>query len=140
MSVKISYLKSSKHQPSANLVLFTDEKYSIVNLKKYLSSSEFSYVSDLLKTSDLKKNLFVYELTSKKKLILLPSRAGRTRSSGARWIRANHPTLSRGIRCGTIRRFIQAECSRCLRSELRAGVSRWRNPFPRELPEGVGIR
>ena len=63
MSVKISYIKSSKDQPSANLVLFTDEKYSIGNLKKYLSSSEFSYVSDLLKTSDLKKNLFVYELT-----------------------------------------------------------------------------
>ena len=71
MSVKISYIKSSKDQPSANLVLFTDEKYSIGNLKKYLSSSEFSYVSDLLKTSDLKKNLFVYELTSKKKLILV---------------------------------------------------------------------
>ena len=61
MSIKISYLKKNTHQSSANLVLFTDEKYSIANLKKYLSSSEFSYVNDLLKTSDLKK---IYSFTN----------------------------------------------------------------------------
>ena len=42
---------------SANLVLFSDEKFSLNNLKKFLSNSEFSYINDLLKTSDLKKNL-----------------------------------------------------------------------------------
>ena len=35
-------------------------------LKKYVSSNEFNYISDLLKNSDLKKNLFVFELSSKK--------------------------------------------------------------------------
>ena len=40
-------------------------------MKKFLSVSEFSYINDLLKTSDLKKNIFVYELNSKKKIVLI---------------------------------------------------------------------
>ena len=40
-------------------------------MKKHLSNLEFSYINDLLKTSDLKKNLFVFELTSKKKILLI---------------------------------------------------------------------
>ena len=42
-----------------------------VDLKKYISNNEFSYINDLLKTSDLKKNLQVFELNSKKKIILV---------------------------------------------------------------------
>ena len=49
----------------------SDEKFNINNLKKYLSNSEFSYINDLLKTSDLKKNMFVFEVNSKKKIILI---------------------------------------------------------------------
>ena len=41
------------------------------DLKKYLSNNEFSYISDLLKTNDLKKNLFVFDVNSKKKIILI---------------------------------------------------------------------
>ena len=37
---------------SANLVLFVDDKFNISNLKKYISSSELSYITDLLKNSD----------------------------------------------------------------------------------------
>ena len=40
-------------------------------MKKYISSNEFSYISDLLKASDLKKNLFLFELSSKKKIIIV---------------------------------------------------------------------
>ena len=71
MSIKINYLKKIAGKYSGNTVLFSDEKFSINNLKKYLSNSEFSYLSDLLKTSDLKKNLFVFEVNSKKKIILI---------------------------------------------------------------------
>ena len=39
--------------------------------KRYLSNSEFSYINDLLKTSDLKKNMFVFEVNSKKKIVLI---------------------------------------------------------------------
>ena len=72
MSIKINYSKKTGGKSSANLVLFSNEKFSINNLKKFLSKSEFSYINDLLKTSDLKKNLFVFELTSKKKIVLGP--------------------------------------------------------------------
>ncbi len=66
MPVKINYSKSNK-LPSVNQVLFSDDIFNIKNLRKYLSNSEFDYINDLLKTSDLKKNLFVFEVNSKKK-------------------------------------------------------------------------
>ena len=71
MTIKIIYKNSDSKKLSSNLVLFTNEKFNISNLKKSISSSEFSYISDLLKTSDLKKDLFVFELNSKKKIVLI---------------------------------------------------------------------
>ena len=71
MTININYKNSGSKNLSANLVLFTSEKFNIVDLKKYISNSEFSYINDLLKTSDLKKNLFVFEVNSKKKIILI---------------------------------------------------------------------
>ena len=68
MSIKINYKKSTqKKKTSSNLVLFVDEKFNSGPLKKYIPNSESSYITDLLKTSDLSKNLFVFELNSKKK-------------------------------------------------------------------------
>ena len=71
MSVKINYSKKKLEKPHGNIILFTDEKFSISSLKRYLSNSEFSYIEDLLKTSDLKKNLFIYEVNSKKSIVLI---------------------------------------------------------------------
>ena len=71
MAIKISFKKNLPNKTSANLVLFADEKFSISHIKKYLSGTEFSYVSDLLKISDLKKKLLVFELSSKKKIVLV---------------------------------------------------------------------
>ena len=71
MSVKIKYLNKKSGKSSSNIVLFVNEKFDVVSLKKYISGTEFSYINDLLKTSDLKKNIFVYELNSKKKIILI---------------------------------------------------------------------
>ena len=71
MSIKINYLKKFNSKSLTNLVLFTDEKFNTSNLKKQLSSSDFSYINDLLKTSDLKKNMFVFEVNSKKKIVLI---------------------------------------------------------------------
>ena len=39
------------------LILQTEEKCNIRNLKKYISNTDFTYVKDLLKTSDLKKSI-----------------------------------------------------------------------------------
>ena len=55
MSIKISYSNKSIKKISSNLVLFTNDKLEIKSLKKYLSTSEFSYINDLLKSIDIKK-------------------------------------------------------------------------------------
>ena len=67
MSVKINYLKNSSPKSSANLVLFTNEKFNINNLKTKFSKSEFAYISDIIRTNDLKKKLLAFEINSKKK-------------------------------------------------------------------------
>ncbi len=71
MSIKINYLNKVNSNSNSNIVLFTNEKFNISNLRRFMSDHEFSYINDLLKTSDLKKNIFVYELTSKKKIVLI---------------------------------------------------------------------
>ena len=71
MSVKINYLNKKINKFSSNYVLFTDEKFDIKSIKKNLSNSELSYISELLKTSDLKKKILVFEVNSKKKIILV---------------------------------------------------------------------
>ena len=67
MSVKIYYSNKSAKDLPANTVLFVDEKFNTKNIIKYLSNSEISYINDLLKTSDLKKNILIFEFNSKKK-------------------------------------------------------------------------
>ncbi|MBA1339338.1 MAG: leucyl aminopeptidase [Pelagibacterales bacterium] len=76
MSVKINYSSKASNKSPSSLVLFTDEKFNINGLKKHLSNSEFSYINDLLITSDLKKNLFVFEINSKKKIVLISIKKG----------------------------------------------------------------
>ena len=71
MTVHINYKKSNLKKISSNLILFVDEKFNINGLKKQISSSEFSYIADLLKTSDLKKDLLVFEINSKKTIFLV---------------------------------------------------------------------
>jgi leucyl aminopeptidase len=71
MSIKINYKKKTLNKSSSNLVLFVDEKFHVSNFKNYLSNAESSYINDLLKTSDLKKKMFVFEINSKKKIILI---------------------------------------------------------------------
>ena len=74
MSIKISFKKSISGRSSSNLVLFVDEKFNIKSVKKHISNSELSYISDLLKTSDLKKKLLFFNLNSKKKIILISAK------------------------------------------------------------------
>ena len=71
MNIKINYKNSVLKKISNNSVLFVDEKFNISNLKRYISNSEFVYTNDLLKTCNLKKNLLVFEVSSKKKIILI---------------------------------------------------------------------
>ena len=71
MAIKINYSKKTTDKISSNLVLFVDEKYNLNKLEKFISEKEFDYIYDLLKTSDHKKNMFVFEVNSKKKIIII---------------------------------------------------------------------
>ena len=57
MTINISYSKKQVNNTSSNLILFTNEKFYLGDLKKSLINSEFLYVEDLLKSSDLKKSI-----------------------------------------------------------------------------------
>ena len=70
MSIKLNYSKISTNN-SSSLVLFCDEKYRTNGLKKYLSNTEFSYINDISKTVDTKRNLHIFEINSKKKILLI---------------------------------------------------------------------
>ena len=71
MSIKINYKSDGSKKNSNNLVLFVDENFNISGLKKYVSNTELSYISDLLKANDLKKNLLFFEINSKKTIFLV---------------------------------------------------------------------
>ena len=71
MSIQINYKSASYKKNSNNLVLFVNENFNISGLKKYISRTEFSYISELLKTGDLKKNLLLFEINSKKTIFLV---------------------------------------------------------------------
>ena len=69
MTIQINYKDNSTKKVSSNLVLFVDEKFNINSVKKYISNTEYLYISDLLKNSDLKKQLLLFEINSKKTIL-----------------------------------------------------------------------
>ena len=71
MNIKIRYLKNKLSKSVPNLVFFSDDTFTMNGIKKNFSNSEFQYVKDLLKNSDLKKNLLIFEISSKKNIILI---------------------------------------------------------------------
>ena len=81
MSVKIIYKNNSSNKKSLNLVLFTDDKFNIVALKKHISSQEYSFISDLVKTKDFKKKILDFDISSKKKIILISIKKDQKSSS-----------------------------------------------------------
>ena len=68
MTIQVNYKNKSN---SNNQVLFVDEKFNTSSINGKISSHEISYLKDLLITCDLKKNLLVFEVSSKKKIILI---------------------------------------------------------------------
>ena len=71
MTIQINYKTNIPIKASSNLILFVDEKFYIGGLKKYISTNEFSYISDLLKNSDLKKDFLFFDVNSKKTIFLV---------------------------------------------------------------------
>ena len=71
MSVKINYKTNSLIKSSSNLILFSDESFNISLLKKHFSIKEYSFILDLLKTRDIKKKIQFFDISSKKKIVLV---------------------------------------------------------------------
>ena len=71
MSIQIYYKNKFSIKNPSNLILFVDEKFSSSPLKKHISNSEYAFVSDLIKNKDLKKNIASFDVSSKKKIILV---------------------------------------------------------------------
>ena len=71
MTIQIKYKNRDLKKTSRNLVLFVGENFNIGGLNKHISKNEFSYISDLLKTSDLKKDILSFKINSKKTIFLV---------------------------------------------------------------------
>ena len=67
MSVQINYKSNNIKKGAFNVVLFVDEKFNIYNLKKHILNSEYSFISDLIKTKSLNKKIAIFDISSKKK-------------------------------------------------------------------------
>ena len=70
MSIEIIYKINSKKKKISNTIFFVDENLSIPHLKKHLLKTEYSFISDLLKTRG-KKKILDFDISSKKKIILI---------------------------------------------------------------------
>ena len=71
MSVQITYKNNLSNKNAHNLVLFVDEKFNISNLKKHISTKDYNVISDLIKNRDTKKKIVAFDISSKKKIILV---------------------------------------------------------------------
>ncbi len=71
MNIKVNFKKQAFNKSNANLILFADEKFNITGIKKHISNSEYSYISDLLNNKDDKKKIVTFDISSKKKIILV---------------------------------------------------------------------
>ena len=71
MNIKVNFKKQVFSKYNANLILFADEKFNITGLKKHISNSEYSYISDIIKKKDTKKKIVTFDISSKKKIILV---------------------------------------------------------------------
>ncbi|WP_440676668.1 leucyl aminopeptidase [Candidatus Pelagibacter sp. HIMB1587] len=70
MNVVIDYKNTKSKKSTLNQVLFVNENFNISKCKSFFSSTEFTFVNDLLKSKDLKKKFVFFELSSKRKIIL----------------------------------------------------------------------
>ena len=57
MSLQINYKNGYLKNKTDNLVIFVDESFNILHLKKHLLSKEYAFISDLLKVSDKKSKM-----------------------------------------------------------------------------------
>ena len=80
MNIKINFKNQAFVKSYGNSILFVDEKFNISGLKKIISVSEYSYILDLLKNEDLEKKIITFDISSKRKIILVALKKNLTAS------------------------------------------------------------
>ena len=81
MNVEITYKNKASEKNPHNLVLFVDENFNISTLKKFISNLDYSLISDLIKIRDEKKKILSFDISSKKKIILVSLKRNITASN-----------------------------------------------------------
>ena len=71
MAIEINYNKTFFSKLTSNLVFFSDEKLNLNDIKKTITKEELTYIHDLTKKHDLKKKIFVFEINSKKTIVIV---------------------------------------------------------------------
>ena len=71
MKIKINYLSKSNNQFVYNQALFIEENFDIKFIEPFFSNNEIVYIREILKKTNLKKNVISFDLNSKKKIILI---------------------------------------------------------------------
>ena len=72
MTVQVNYKNNIIANSAGNYAFFTDEKLQIKNLKSTFSNHEISYISEIIKKKSTKKSFVSFDLSSKKRIILIP--------------------------------------------------------------------
>jgi len=71
MTVQINYKNILSKKNPSNTVFFVNDKFDILSLKKLISSTEYSFVTDMLKTKDTKKQIIIFDVNSNRKIVLV---------------------------------------------------------------------
>jgi len=71
MIININYNKAINNKLITNYALFSRENYNISDLKNYFSDLEIISIKEIIKNTNLKKNIISFNLNSKKKLFLI---------------------------------------------------------------------
>ncbi|MDC0043400.1 leucyl aminopeptidase [Candidatus Pelagibacter sp.] len=72
MTVQVNYKNKIIANSAGNYAFFTDEKLKIKNLKNTFSNQEISFISEIIKKKSTKKSFVSFDLSSKKRIILIP--------------------------------------------------------------------
>jgi leucyl aminopeptidase len=80
MTAQISYKNKKTKNNAQNIVLFVDEKFNVSSLKKHISGSDYGFIADLIKKRDEKKKIISFDISSKKKIILVSLKKNITNS------------------------------------------------------------
>ena len=71
MLIQITYKNKILNKNSYNSVLFVDEKFNISSIKKHIPGSDYALITDLIKTRDTKRKILSFDISSKKKIVLV---------------------------------------------------------------------